>query len=92
LSPRFVGPEEEWGRGDAAPGGPLSAFGKVKVDVAYKAGKVTRKKALSLTIKNGRFSGTLKLSAADAKNASKLTVTVTYPGATPIKKTVSIKK
>jgi hypothetical protein len=60
--------------------------------LAYKAGKATRKKTLSLTIKNGKFGGTLKLSASDAKKASKLTVTVSCPGASPAKKAVSVKK
>jgi plastocyanin len=72
--------------------GTLAATGKVRVELAYKAGKATRKKTLSLTIKNGKFSGTVKLSASDAKKASKLTVTVSYPGAAPSKKTVSVRK
>jgi hypothetical protein len=71
--------------------GTAAATGKVTVKLAFKVGKKARTKTLSLTIKNGKFSGTLKLSAADAKKAAKLSVTVTAAGSTA-KKTVSVKR
>jgi plastocyanin len=71
--------------------GTTTATGKVKVKLTYKVGKKTRTKTASLTVKGGKFSGKLKLSAADAKKASKLSVTVTAAGAST-KKTVSVKK
>ena len=49
-------------------------------------------KTLTVTIKSGKFSGTLKLSAADAKKASKLSVTVSATGTGAAKKTVSVKR
>jgi plastocyanin len=61
--------------------GTLAASGKVRVELSYRAGARTRKKTLSLTVSNGKFTGTVKLSAADARKAQKLTVTVTYAGA-----------
>jgi hypothetical protein len=72
--------------------GTSQAVGSVKVELAFKNGKATRKKTLSLPIKAGKFSGTIKLSAADARKAQKLTVTASYNGASPTKKTVTIKK
>jgi plastocyanin len=72
--------------------GTSQAGGKVKVELAYKNGKATRKKTLSLPIKAGKFSGTIKLSAADARKAQKLTVTASYNGTSLVKKSVTIKK
>jgi plastocyanin len=72
--------------------GTSQAAGNVKIDLAYKNGKATRKKTLSLAIKGGKFGGTIKLSAADARKAQKLTVTVSYNGVSPVKKSVTIKK
>jgi hypothetical protein len=51
-----------------------------------------RTKTLSLAIVKGKFTGTIKLSAADARKAQKLTVTASYNGASPAKKVVSVKK
>jgi plastocyanin len=72
--------------------GTSQASGKVKVELAFKNGKATRKKTLSLPIKGGKFSGTIKLSAADARKAQKLTVTASCNGKSPVKKSVTIKK
>ena len=72
--------------------GTTTATGKVNVKLAYKVGKKSRTKTLSVTIKGGKFSGTLKLSAGDAKKASKLAVTVSATGTRPAKKTVSVKR
>ena len=72
--------------------GTTAATGKVKVELSYKVGKKTIKKTLSVTIKAGKFSGTLKLSATDAKKASKLTVSVSSTGSPVAKKSVSVKK
>jgi len=60
--------------------GTLAATGKVRVALSYRAGTKPRKKTLSLSVRNGRFSGKLKLSGTDARRASKLSVTVTYAG------------
>jgi plastocyanin len=72
--------------------GSSQASGKVTVALAYKTGKTTHKKKLSVAIKSGKFSATFKLSAADARKAQKLTVTASYNGASPAKKSVTIKK
>ena len=72
--------------------GTSKASGKVKVVLTYKSGKATRTKTLSLAIKSGKYSGTIKLSAADARKAQKLKVTVSYNGLTPAKKNVTVKK
>ncbi len=72
--------------------GTSQATGKVTVVLTYKNGKATRKKTLSLAIKAGKYRGTIKLSAADARKAKKLTVTVSYSGLTPTKKNVAVKK
>ena len=72
--------------------GTTTATGKVTVKLAYKVGKKSRTKTFSATVKSGKFSGTLKLAAADAKKASKLSVTVSATGAPPAKKTVSVKR
>ena len=48
---------------------PDSAPVPVKVELTYKVGKKSVKKTLSLAINGGKFSGTLKLSATDAKKA-----------------------
>ena len=45
-----------------------------------------------MTVKGGKFSGTLTLSAGDAKKASKLAVTVSATGTQPARKTVSVKR
>ena len=71
--------------------GTTTATGKVKVKLAYKVGSKARTKTASFTVKGGKFSGTLKLSTADAKKAAKLSVTVTASGMTA-KKTVSVKR
>jgi plastocyanin len=71
--------------------GTTTATGKVRVRLAYKVGRKARSKTASLPIRSGRFRGTLKLSSADAKKASKLTVTVTVAG-TSAKKRVSVRK
>ncbi len=42
-------------------------------------------------MRNGRFSGTLKLSAADARRAKQLSVTVTFAGETA-KRTVKVSR
>jgi plastocyanin len=72
--------------------GTTSATGKVKVELSYRVGKKSIKKTLSIAIKSGTFSGTLKLSATDAKQASKLSVSVSATGSPAAKKTVSVKK
>ena len=72
--------------------GTSQAGGNVTVELAYKNGKATRKKKRSVAIKGGKFSATFKLSAADARKAQKLTVTASYNGASPAKKSVTIKK
>ena len=59
--------------------------------VSYRVGSKSRKKTLSLTVKNGRFSGKLKLSAGDARRAKKLAVTVTY-GREQAKRTVKVSR
>ena len=64
----------------------------MKVVLTYKRGKTTRTKTLSLAIKGGKYSGTIKLSATDARKAQKLKVTVSYNGLTPAKKTVTVKR
>ena len=61
--------------------GTLATSGKVRVELIYRSGGKTRRKTLSLTVSNGRFSGKLKLSASDARRARNLAVTVTYAGA-----------
>ena len=66
--------------------GTAQASGKVKVVLTFKNGKKTRTKTLSLAIKSGKYSGTIKLSTADARKAQKLTVTVSYNGVKPAKK------
>ena len=71
--------------------GTLAASGKVRIEVSYRVGSKTRKKTLSLTVKNGRFSGKLKLSASDARRAKKLAVTVTY-GGEKAKRTVKVSR
>jgi len=53
---------------------------KLTVKLAYKVGKKSRTKTFSVTVKGGKFSGTLKLSAGDAKKASKLAVTAPVSG------------
>jgi hypothetical protein len=72
--------------------GSSQASGNVTVELAYKNGKATRKKQLSVAIKGGKFSATFKLSAADARKAQKLTVTASSNGTAPAKKSVTIKK
>jgi hypothetical protein len=72
--------------------GTTSATGKVTVKLAYKVGKKARMKTLRLAIKAGRFSGTLKLSATDAKKASKLSVTVSAAGTGTAKKAVAVRR
>ncbi len=72
--------------------GASQATGNVKVVLTFKNGKATRTKTLSLAIKAGKYSGTIKLSAADARKAQKLSVTVSYNGVTPTKKSVTVKK
>ncbi len=72
--------------------GTTTATGNVTVELAYKVGKKARTKTLSIAIKGGKFSGTVKLSATDAKQASKLSVTVTAAGAPAAKKTVSVRR
>ena len=72
--------------------GTTSATGKVNVKLAYKVGKKSRTKSRSVAIKGGKFSGTLKLSAGDARKASKLSVTVSAAGTASAKKTVSVRK
>ena len=57
-----------------------TASGKVRVQLTYKVGKATRKKTLTLTIKSGKFSGSVKLSAGDARKASKPAVSASYAG------------
>ena len=60
--------------------GTTTATGKLTIKLAYKVGKKSRTKTFSVTVKGGKFSGTLKLSAGDAKKASKLAVTVSATG------------
>ncbi len=72
--------------------GTARASGKVKVVLTYKNGKATRTKTLSLAIRSGKYSGTIKLSAADARKAQKLRVTVSYNGVKPAKKNVTVKR
>ena len=72
--------------------GTTTATGKLTIKLAYKVGKKSRTKTFSVTVKGGKFSGTLKLSAGDAKKASKLAVTVSATGTQPAKKTVSVKR
>ena len=72
--------------------GTTTATGKLTVKLAYKVGKKSRTKTFSVTVKGGKFSGTLTLSAGDAKKASKLAVTVSATGIQPAKKTVSVKR
>jgi hypothetical protein len=72
--------------------GTTAASGNVKVELTYKVGKKSVKKTLSVAVKGGKFSGTLKLSATDAKKASKLSVSVSATGTPAAKKTVSVKK
>jgi len=72
--------------------GTLAASGKVRVALSYRTtGTKLRKKTLSLPVRNGRFSGTLKLSAADARRAKQLSVTVTFAGETA-KRTVKVSR
>jgi plastocyanin len=72
--------------------GSSQAGGNVTVELAYKSGKATRKNKRSVAIKGGKFSATFKLSAADARKAQKLTVTASYAGVSPARKSVTIKK
>ncbi len=72
--------------------GTLAASGKVRVALSYRTtGTKLRKKTLSLAVRNGRFSGMLKLSAADARRAKQLSVTVTFAGETA-KRTVKVSR
>jgi plastocyanin len=72
--------------------GTTNATGKVKVRLAYKVGKRSLTKSLGVAIKGGRFSGTLKLPAGDAKKASKLSVTVSAAGTGTARRAVSVKR
>jgi plastocyanin len=56
------------------------ATGVVKLDLSYRVGKSTRRKSASARIVAGRFSGVIRLRAAHAKRARRLTLTVAYPG------------
>ena len=70
------------------------ATGKVKVELAYKVGKETKKKSAGPAIAAGKYKGTIKLSATDAKKAQKLKLTVSYAGNSAFKaatKTGSVK-
>ncbi len=71
--------------------GTLAASGKVRVALSYRTGTELRKKTLSLPVRSGRFSGTLKLSAADTRRAKRLSVTGTYAGETA-KRTVKVSR
>ena len=71
-----------------------AATGKVKVELSYKVGKAIKKKSASPAIAAGKYKGTIKLSAGDAKKATKLKLTVTYAGNSAFKaatKTGSVK-
>ena len=54
--------------------------GKVRVVLTYRVGKAKRTKSLTLSVKNGKFSGTVKLAAGDARKASKPAVNASYAG------------
>ena len=71
-----------------------AATGKVKVELSYKVGKATKKKSASPSVAAGKFKGTIKLSATDAKKAQKLKLKLTYAGDSRFKaatKTGSVK-
>ena len=52
----------------------------MRVVLTYKVGKAKRTKTLTLTVKNGKFTGSVKLSAGDARKASKPAVSASYAG------------
>ncbi len=56
------------------------ATGKVKLELTYKVGKATKKKSASPSIAGGKYKGTIKLSASEAKKAQKLKLKLTYAG------------
>lgn len=57
-----------------------SATGKVRVKLTYRVGRKARSKTFTATIKRGRFTVRARLSATDARRASKLAAAVTYAG------------
>jgi hypothetical protein len=63
----------------------------VRIELSYRVGGKTRRHTLSPTVRNGRFSARLKLSAADARRAKKLAVTASYRGETA-KRTVKVSR
>ena len=52
----------------------------MRVVLTYKVGKAKRTKTLTLSVKSGKFSGSVKLSAGDARKASKPAVSASYAG------------
>ena len=48
--------------------------------LTYRNGKATRRKTLNLTVRSGKFSGSVKLSAGDARKASRPAVSASYAG------------
>lgn len=65
--------------------------GKVRVELRYRVGSKTRKKSRSLPVRNEKFSGKFKLSAADARKAKKLKLTATF-GDEKATKTVKVRR
>jgi hypothetical protein len=52
----------------------------VRVTLTYRSGKATRRKTLNLTVRNGKFSGSVRLPAGDARKASRPAVSAGYAG------------
>jgi hypothetical protein len=52
----------------------------VRVTLTYRNGKKMRRKTLSLTVRHGKFSGSVKLAAGDARKASRPAVSASYAG------------